>query len=57
MGVADVYPFVLSPEVIRKLAFVHEVVHAGRPQAAATKPAQPQAAGSQSASPQPAAPV
>jgi hypothetical protein len=26
MGVADTYPFVLSPKVIEKLAFVHQVV-------------------------------
>jgi hypothetical protein len=30
MGNADLYPFVLSPEVVTKLGFVHDVVH-GRP--------------------------
>jgi hypothetical protein len=30
MGSPDLYPFVLSPEVITKLSFVHDVVH-GRP--------------------------
>jgi hypothetical protein len=29
MGHGDLYPFVLSPEVIQKLQFIHEVVHAG----------------------------
>ena len=57
MGISDIYPFVLSPEVIRKLAFVHDVVHAARTQAAAANSAQPQAAGSQSAPEQPAASV
>ncbi len=28
MGAADLYPFILSPPVIQKLAFIHEVVHA-----------------------------
>ena len=28
MGNQDLYPFVLSPTVIGKLGFVHEVVHA-----------------------------
>jgi hypothetical protein len=32
MGSPDLYPFVLSPEVIAKLGFVHDVVH-GRPAA------------------------
>ena len=27
MGQADFYPFVLTPAVIDKLRFVHEVVH------------------------------
>jgi len=44
MGLADVYPFVLSPEVIRKLAFVHEIVHAARTPAAAPLPASSQPA-------------
>ncbi len=30
MGNADLYPFVLSPAVVTKLSFVHDVVH-GRP--------------------------
>jgi hypothetical protein len=29
MGHADLYPFVLSNEVVRKLQFIHEVIHAG----------------------------
>jgi hypothetical protein len=32
MGNPDLYPFVLSPTVVTKLAFVHDVVH-GRPRA------------------------
>lgn len=28
MGLRDIYPFVLSPEVIKKLAFIHGLVHA-----------------------------
>lgn len=28
MGVGDLYPFILSPGVIRKLAFIHALVHA-----------------------------
>jgi hypothetical protein len=31
MGNHDLYPFVLSPAVVEKLAFVHGVVRAGRP--------------------------
>jgi hypothetical protein len=27
MGIADLYPFVLSPAVIRKLAFINDLVH------------------------------
>ena len=27
MGEPDLYPFVLSPKVIEKLGFVHELVH------------------------------
>ena len=27
MGSPDLYPFVLSPTVVTKLAFVHDVVH------------------------------
>ena len=32
MGLPDLYPFVISPPVIRKLSFIHELVH--RPRAA-----------------------
>jgi hypothetical protein len=27
MGQPDLYPFVLSPQVIEKLGFIHELVH------------------------------
>ncbi len=37
MGLADLYPFVLTPNVIAKLDFVHEIVHARGQQ----RPAQP----------------
>ena len=30
MGLTDLYPFVLSPAVIKKLGFIHEVVHMAR---------------------------
>jgi len=30
MGAGDLYPFVLSPPVIRKLGFIHDLVHAPR---------------------------
>jgi hypothetical protein len=30
MGNPDLYPFVLSPAVVTKLGFVHELVHAKR---------------------------
>jgi len=30
MGLSDLYPFVLEPSVIVKLAFVHERIHAHR---------------------------
>ncbi|WP_082540827.1 putative zinc-binding peptidase [Pseudolabrys sp. Root1462] len=30
IGARDLYPFVLSPAVIRKLGFIHELVHEGR---------------------------
>ncbi len=33
MGIADLYPFVLTPTVIVKLAFVHDCIHAGKGQA------------------------
>jgi hypothetical protein len=33
MGLNDLYPFVLSPDAIRKLAFVHDLVHMKRPSA------------------------
>ena len=38
MGQPDLYPFVLSPQVIGKLGFIHELVHTplqGEAQAAA----------------------
>ena len=35
MGIADLYPFVLSPTVIVKLAFIHNCIHANKGQAAA----------------------
>ena len=28
MGVPDLYPFILSPTVIRKLGYIHDLVHA-----------------------------
>lgn len=31
MGQPDLYPFILSPAAIEKLAFVHDLVHAGAP--------------------------
>jgi hypothetical protein len=31
MGLADIYPFVLSPAVIAKLSFIHELVHGRAP--------------------------
>ena len=30
MGLADAYPFVLSPKVYEKLGFIHALVHAPR---------------------------
>ncbi|HVY17722.1 MAG TPA: putative zinc-binding metallopeptidase, partial [Rhodopila sp.] len=39
MGQSDLYPFVLSPEVITKLAFVHRTVHEAAP--ATSVPSQP----------------
>jgi hypothetical protein len=27
MGLSDLYPFVLSPAIILKLSFVHELIH------------------------------
>ena len=33
MGLADLYPFVLSPAVIDKLAFIHRIVAKQRPAA------------------------
>jgi len=33
MGIPDLYPFVLSPSVIVKLAFVHDCIHANKGQA------------------------
>jgi hypothetical protein len=35
MGQPDLYPFVLSPPVIRKLGFIHGLIHAGRDAAGA----------------------
>ena len=29
MGLADLYPFVISPPVIEKLGFMHRLVHGG----------------------------
>jgi len=31
LGLSDLYPFILSPTVITKLGFVHDLVHAQRP--------------------------
>jgi hypothetical protein len=31
MGMKDAYPFVLSPKVLEKLRFVHEIIQARRP--------------------------
>lgn len=31
MGVSDLYPFILTSAVIRKLGFIHDLVHASRP--------------------------
>ena len=30
MGGPDLYPFILSPAVIRKLGYIHDLVHAPR---------------------------
>jgi hypothetical protein len=30
MGIADLYPFILSPGVVVKLTFIHELIHAPR---------------------------
>ena len=35
MGLPDLYPFVLSPPVIVKLAFIHDRIHAQRGRRAA----------------------
>jgi hypothetical protein len=32
MGHGDLYPFVLSPDVVRKLQFIHEIIHASAEQ-------------------------
>jgi len=37
MGLQDLYPFVLSPAVIHKLGFIHDLVH-GRVGTAARQP-------------------
>ena len=34
MGLNDIYPFVLSPEAIAKLGYIHQLVHAERSQSA-----------------------
>ena len=35
MGIADLYPFVLAPQAIVKLSFIHDRIHAvSRPRAA-----------------------
>jgi hypothetical protein len=39
MGLADPYPFVLSPKVIEKLGFVHALVRGGSPPPAGADPA------------------
>jgi hypothetical protein len=33
MGIPDLYPFVLTPTVIVKLAFIHDCIHANKGQA------------------------
>ena len=40
MGLADAYPFVLSPSAIAKLRFVHETIrgHTDGPPASASEP-------------------
>ena len=38
MGARDVYPFVLSPTVIRKLGFIHDLVHGRLASAVGTAP-------------------
>jgi hypothetical protein len=43
MGQPDLYPFILSPAVIDKLGFIHELVR-GKPMKAADKPHVPEAA-------------
>jgi hypothetical protein len=53
MGLADIYPFVLSQDVIRKLGFIHEVVHAARTPIAAAAPPPAQSVPPPSAPPQP----
>jgi hypothetical protein len=30
MGVPDLYPFILTPKVVGKLEFVHEMIHGAR---------------------------
>ena len=30
MGEPDLYPFILSPAVIRKIGYIHDLVHAPR---------------------------
>ncbi|HEU4410848.1 MAG TPA: putative zinc-binding metallopeptidase [Polyangiaceae bacterium] len=45
LGLADAYPFVLSPEAVEKLRFVHETVAAPREQKQAGRPAERARAG------------
>jgi Putative zinc-binding metallo-peptidase len=37
IGLPDLYPFILGPEVIRKLGFIHDLVRAGRSEEAQDK--------------------
>jgi hypothetical protein len=41
MGQSDLYPFVVTPAIVRKLQFIHEIIHAG----AVQKPAAPKRRG------------
>ena len=41
MGVPDLYPFVLAPAVIVKLAFIHKLIHGAHNEAAAASPEAP----------------
>jgi hypothetical protein len=44
MGQLDVYPFILSPPVVEKLGFVHDLIH-GNLKAAAAVESEPATAG------------